>query len=94
VAGANYGTDVAVFEAAHGSAPKHAGKDRANPTGLILSGALLLRHVGEADAAARVEGAVAEVLRDGRSLTYDVVADDDAAVGTAAFADAVVSRLH
>jgi isocitrate dehydrogenase (NAD+) len=70
--GANYGGPLAVFEAAHGTAPRHTGAHRANPMAMILSGALLLRHVGAVDAAQRVEGAVEAVLSAGRILPADV----------------------
>lgn len=93
VPGANFGRGLAVFEAAHGSAPRHAGRDRANPTAVILSGALMLRHLGEHGAAARVERAVGNVLGEGRSVTYDVAGPADAAVGTSAFAAAVIEAL-
>jgi len=95
VPGANYGPDAAVFEAAHGSAPKHAGHDRVNPIATILSGVLMLRHLGEDDAASRIERAVFDVVADGRSVTYDLKADpgDPGAVGTRALADAVIDRL-
>jgi isocitrate dehydrogenase (NAD+) len=93
VPGANLGDEVAVFEPAHGSAPRHAGHDRANPTAAILSAALLVRHLGHHDAADRIEGAVARVLREGRQVTYDVVAAGVAPVGTSAMADAVVAAL-
>ena len=65
-------TSAAVFEAVHGSAPRHAGQNRANPFALMLSGVMLLRHVGEEDAAARLEGAIAAVIAEGRTLTYDL----------------------
>jgi isocitrate dehydrogenase (NAD+) len=87
--GANIGTDAAVFEAVHGSAPKYAGQNKANPTALILSGALMLRHLGRADAAARVEEAVREVIAEGRATTYDL----GGPAGTSEFADAIVARL-
>ena len=70
--GANLGDDAAVFEAVHGSAPRHAGRNRANPFALMLSGAMLLRHIGEGDAAARLEAAIADVTREGKTLTYDL----------------------
>ena len=72
VAGANVGEDVAVFEAVHGSAPDIAGKNLANPTALILSGVMMLKHIGEIEAASRVEKAVAEVLRKGSKVTRDL----------------------
>lgn len=93
VAGVNLGDDVAVFEPAHGSAPRHAGHDRVNPTATILSGALLLRHVGEEAAAARVERAVAQVLTAGAHVTYDVVPPGVEPVSTTAMADAVIAAL-
>jgi isocitrate dehydrogenase (NAD+) len=94
--GSNYSDRVAVFEAAHGSAPVHAGHDRANPIALILSGAMLLCHVGEADAAARVEHAVAAVLAAGTTRTYDVARNHGVAdaVGTEAMAAAIVAALR
>jgi isocitrate dehydrogenase (NAD+) len=70
--GANFGPEAAVFEAAHGSAPKYRGLHRVNPMAMILSGALLLRHIGEAEAGARVEQAVDAVIAEGRTLTYDL----------------------
>ncbi|HET7726509.1 MAG TPA: isocitrate/isopropylmalate dehydrogenase family protein [Candidatus Limnocylindrales bacterium] len=87
--GANIGTEAAVFEPVHGSAPKYAGQDRANPTALILSGVLMLRHLGEQAAAERVEGALRSVIADGRTVTYDM----GGTAGTAAFADAIIERL-
>jgi isocitrate dehydrogenase (NAD+) len=86
--GANIGTEAAVFEPVHGSAPKYAGQNRANPTALILSGALMLRHLGYPDAAVQVESAVRQVIADGRT-TYDL----GGSLGTAEFADAVIDRL-
>ncbi|MGZ6270049.1 MAG: isocitrate/isopropylmalate dehydrogenase family protein, partial [Candidatus Limnocylindrales bacterium] len=70
--GANIGTEAAVFEAVHGSAPKYAGLNKANPTALILSGVLLLRHVGQTAAADRVEAALRAVIAEGRAVTYDL----------------------
>ncbi|MBI2776271.1 MAG: isocitrate/isopropylmalate dehydrogenase family protein [Chloroflexi bacterium] len=87
--GANIGEDGAVFEPVHGSAPKYAGQNRANPTAMILSGALMLRHLGYADVAARLELAVREVIAEGRTVTYDLGGD----AGTSQFADAIVERL-
>ena len=93
--GGNIGPESAVFEPIHGSAPSHAGKNEANPTAMILSGALLLRHVGEQDAAERVESAVARVIGEGERVTYDLRADRDAsrAAGTSEMADAVIGSL-
>jgi isocitrate dehydrogenase (NAD+) len=89
------GRRVAVFEATHGTAPHLAGTNRADPLGVILSGAMLLRHLGEDDAGARLGSAVEGVLLDGTSLPYDLRADDDdrPAAGTFAVADAVIARL-
>jgi isocitrate dehydrogenase (NAD+) len=87
--GANIGAEAAVFEAVHGSAPQYAGLDKANPTALILSGALMLRHLGHPDAADRVETAVREVIAEGKATTYDL----GGPAGTMAFADAIVGRL-
>jgi isocitrate dehydrogenase (NAD+) len=87
--GANIGTEASVFEPVHGSAPKYAGQDKANPTALILSGVLMLRHLGEQAAAERVETALREVIADGRRTTYDL----GGSTGTAGFADAIIDRL-
>jgi isocitrate dehydrogenase (NAD+) len=87
--GANIGTEAAVFEPVHGSAPKYAGQNKANPTALMLSGALMLRHLGEQEAAERVEAAIRDVIAAGRHVTYDLGGD----AGTSQFADAVVERL-
>ena len=87
--GANIGTEAAVFEPVHGSAPKYAGLDKANPTALILSGALMLRHLGYPDDADRVETAVRDVIAEGKATTSDL----GGPAGTAAFADAVIERL-
>jgi isocitrate dehydrogenase (NAD+) len=87
--GANIGTEAAVFEPVHGSAPKYAGLDQANPTALILSGALMLRHLGYIAEADRVETAVREIIGEGRT-THDL----GGSLGTAAFADAVIERLE
>jgi isocitrate dehydrogenase (NAD+) len=88
--GANIGEHAAVFEAVHGSAPKYAGLDVANPTALILSGALMLRHLGETDAAARVEDAVRWVIGAGRTVPRDL----GGSAGTKAFAAAVAARVQ
>ena len=93
--GANIGTDAAVFEATHGSAPTYAGTNRMNPTALILSGVYMLEHLGERDAARRVERALATVIRRGEQVTYDLkpTRDDPTAVGTSEFADAVIEEM-
>jgi len=87
--GANIGEKEAVFEPVHGSAPKYAGQNKANPTALILSGALMLRHLGETDAAAAVERAVREVIAEGTTVTYDL----GGTAGTREFGEAVAARL-
>jgi isocitrate dehydrogenase (NAD+) len=94
--GANIGEHVAVFEATHGSAPKYKGQDRVNPTAMILSGKLMLEHLGEREAARRLEDAVAAVIAAGESVTYDLkpTRDDPTAVGTAAYADAIIRQLE
>src|SRR3990167_3873606 len=73
--GANYGDNIALFEPVHGSAPKYAGQNKVNPTACILSGVLMLKHLGEADAAIRLENAVRKVLKEGKSVTYDLKND-------------------
>jgi isocitrate dehydrogenase (NAD+) len=94
--GGNIGPDSAVFEATHGSAPKYKGQNKVNPTAMILSGKLMLEHIGEADAAARLEAAVAAVIAEGERVTYDMKADrnDPSAVGTAEYADAIIEKLE
>ena len=87
--GANIGIDAAVFEPVHGSAPKYAGQNKANPTALILSGVLMLRHLGEQSTADRVETALREVIAEGRRTTYDLGGE----AGTSEFADAIIARL-
>ena len=87
--GANIGTEAAVFEAVHGSAPKYAGQNKANPTALLLSGVLMLRHLAEIEAAERVEQAVIEVIAEGRAVTYDL----GGSAGTSEMADAIIARL-
>ena len=94
--GANIGPDGAVFEATHGSAPKYKGQNKVNPTAVILSGMLMLRHLGEVDAADRLEKAVADVIVEGKSVTYDLKPhrDDPTAVGTQEMAAAICEKLH
>jgi isocitrate dehydrogenase (NAD+) len=93
--GANIGPDTAIFEATHGSAPKYKGLNKVNPVAVILSGALMLEHLGELDAAARLEKAIADVIAEGKSVTYDMKADrnDPTAVGTREMAQAIVDKL-
>ncbi len=94
--GANMGDEIAVFEATHGSAPKYAGLNKTNPMAMMFSGVLMLRHLGEDDAARRLEAALAEVIHEGTSVTYDMKPnrDDPTAVGTSQVADAVVAKLQ
>jgi isocitrate dehydrogenase (NAD+) len=93
--GANVGDEAATFEATHGSAPKYAGMNKVNPTALILSGVLLLRHIGETEAADRLERAVAAVIARGEHVTYDLKPrrDDPTAVGTSQMTDAIIRAL-
>jgi isocitrate dehydrogenase (NAD+) len=94
--GANIGTDGAIFEATHGSAPKYKGQNKVNPTALMLSGVLMLKHLGEAEASERMERGIAEVIRKGDKVTYDLKPsrDDPSAVGTSDFADAVIEEMN
>ena len=94
--GGNIGTEAAMFEATHGSAPKYKGQNKVNPTALMLSGVLMLKHLGEADAARRTEDAIAAVIKKGDKVTYDLKPsrDDPTAVGTSEFADAVIDELN
>src|ERR671915_904043 len=94
--GANVGDEHAVFEAVHGSAPKYKGQNKVNPMALMLSGVTLLRHIEEREAAERLEEAIADVIREGDQVTYDLKPsrDDESAVGTSEFADAVIDALN
>ena len=93
--GANIGDELAIFEPAHGSAPKYTGQNKVNPIAMILSGVMMLRHIDEKAAADRLETAVAEIVADGKSVTYDLRPGRDAAtaVGTSEMADAIIARL-
>ena len=93
--GANIGEDAALFEPTHGSAPKYKGQNKVNPIAMILSGMLMLRHIGEADAAKRLEAAVAKIIAEGKDVTYDMKPhrDDPTAVGTSEVADAIIRVL-
>jgi isocitrate dehydrogenase (NAD+) len=94
--GGNIGAGMAVFEATHGSAPKYAGKNVANPTALILSGVMMLRYLGEREAADALEGAVAAVIREGKDVTFDLKKDrtDPTAVGTTEMARAIIRAME
>jgi isocitrate dehydrogenase (NAD+) len=93
--GANFGEGIAIFEPTHGSAPKYAGQNKVNPMAQLLSGMLMLRHLDETDAADRLEQAIAAVIGEGRSVTYDMkpTRDDPTAVGTSEVADAIIDKL-
>jgi isocitrate dehydrogenase (NAD+) len=93
--GGNFGTHAAVFEPTHGSAPKYTGQNRVNPMAMMLSGVMMLRHLEERDAADRLEAAIAAVIAEGKSVTYDMKPsrDDPTAVGTSEVADAVIDRM-
>ena len=93
--GANIGTNGAVFEATHGSAPKYKGQNKVNPMAVMLSGVLMLRHLEEVAAADALEGAIARVIEIGKNVTYDLKEkrNDPTAVGTSQVADAVVAQL-
>jgi isocitrate dehydrogenase (NAD+) len=93
--GANIGVHAALFEPVHGSAPKYAGKNKVNPTATILSAVMMLRHLGEMDAAKRLEKAVCDVIKEGKDVTYDLKPDrnDPTAVGTREMAAAICRKL-
>jgi isocitrate dehydrogenase (NAD+) len=93
--GANFGEGIAIFEPTHGSAPKYAGQNKVNPMAHMLSGMLMLRHLEEQEAADSLEQAIAEVIREGKSVTYDMKPrrDDPTAVGTSEVADALIEKL-
>ena len=94
--GGNIGDEYAVFEATHGSAPKYKGMNKVNPMALMLSGVMMLRYLREHEAANRMESAIAEVIREGKSVTYDMKPsrDDPTAVGTSDVADAVIEKMQ
>ena len=94
--GANMGDEIAVFEATHGSAPKYAGQNKMNPMAMLLSGVMMLRHLKEPEAARRLEEAIASVIAEGKSVTYDMKPDrsDPTAVGTSQVADAIIDRIQ
>ncbi len=93
--GANIGDGIALFEPTHGSAPKYTGQNRVNPMAMMLSGVMMLRHLGETQAADRLEKTIAAVIAEGKSVTYDMkpTRDDPSAGGTSQVADAVIARL-
>ncbi|MGD9014708.1 MAG: isocitrate/isopropylmalate dehydrogenase family protein [Candidatus Omnitrophota bacterium] len=93
--GANIGDEIAVFEAVHGAAPKYKGKNKVNPTAMILSGIMMLRFLKEESAADRLERALVKVLSEGKNVTYDLrpQRDDPAAVGTQEMTEAIIKKL-
>jgi len=93
--GANLGDEIAIFEPTHGSAPKYTGQNKVNPIATMLSGVMMLRHLGETEAADRLEKAIAEVIAEGKKVTYDlkIGAPRDQIVGTSQVADAVIEKL-
>jgi isocitrate dehydrogenase (NAD+) len=93
--GANIGEKTAIFEATHGSAPKYKGQNKVNPTALILSGVLMLRHLGKTKEADKLENAIAAVIAEGKSVTYDMKEDrnDPTAVGTSQMVDAIIAKV-
>jgi isocitrate dehydrogenase (NAD+) len=94
--GANIGDGIAVFEPVHGSAPKYTGQNKVNPIANILSGVLMLRYLNEKEAADRVQNAIAAVVAEGKSVTYDMkpTRDDPTAVGTSQVADAIIATMQ
>jgi len=93
--GANLGEEYAVFEPVHGSAPKYKGLNKVNPLAMILSGVMMLRHLGEFAAAERLETAIASVVEEGRHVTYDMkpLPGDPTAATTSQMADAIIGKL-
>lgn len=94
--GANIGDDIALFEPVHGAAPKYKGQNKVNPTAMILSGVLMLHYIQEQQAAENLEQAVVEVIREAKSVTYDLKASplDPSAAGTSQMADAIIKKLR
>jgi len=93
--GANLGENLALFEPIHGSAPKYQGQNKVNPTATILSGVLMLRYLGETQAADRLEKGAAKVISQGKDVTYDLkpIRNDPAAVGTLQMAEAICQAI-
>jgi isocitrate dehydrogenase (NAD+) len=91
---ANLGDEMAIFEATHGSAPKYKGMNKVNPMSMMLSGVMMLRHLDEKAAADRLENAIAEVIAEGKDVTYDMKPDGAKAVGTSQVADAVIKKMR
>ena len=91
--GANVGDEFAVFEPTHGSAPRYSGQNKVNPMAMMLSGVMMLQYLGEKNAADKLEKAIADVISDGKNVTYDIMPDGMSGVGTSQVADAVVEKL-
>ena len=91
--GANIGDSIAIFEPAHGSAPKYAGQNKVNPMAMILSAVMMLRHLGEKEAANKLEKAIAEVVAEGKDITYDLKSGVGKPAGTTQVADAIIEKL-
>ena len=93
--GANFGNEMAVFEPTHGSAPPLKGLNKANPTAMMLSAVMMLQHLGEADAAAKMERAIMAVLGEGKDVTADLkpAPDDPTAASTSGYTDAVIAKM-
>ncbi len=93
--GANIGSGYAVFEATHGSAPKYKGLNKVNPLAVLLSGVMMLRHLGEIEAAEKLDSAVASIIREGKDVTYDMkpTPDDPSAATTSGMADAIIAKM-
>jgi len=91
--GANIGDGIAIFEPTHGSAPKYTGQNKVNPMAMMLSGAMMLRYLGEGEAADRLEGAIAAVIAEGKNVTYDLQPSSNSPVGTSQVAEAVIEKL-
>jgi isocitrate dehydrogenase (NAD+) len=94
--GANIGEEAALFEPTHGSAPKYKGLNKVNPMAMMLSGVMMLKHIGELEAAVRLEQAIAAVIAEGKNITYDLKPDSEraSAVGTSQVAEAVIEKLE
>jgi len=93
--GANLSDEIAVFEPTHGSAPKYTALNKVNPMAMMLSGVMMLRHLGEEENADRLEKAIAQVIAEGKNVTYDLKPEaPDTVVGTSQVADAVIERLN
>ena len=93
-ASANIGEDIALFEAVHGSAPKYKGQNKVNPTALLLAAGLMLDYLGEQEAAKKLDKAIAEVIREGKAVTYDLKpGKTEGVVGTREMGEAIKSKL-